>query len=353
MAVMKQRSKKAGLPPGSLVYVGGQSTEDIRIDIIDYTETEVQEDTVKSLADCQVYLARDSVTWINITGLGDIQLLESIGERFNVMSLVLEDILSTGQRPKLEDHDGFFFLVLRMLYNKNSESDMVSEQVSMLVGPNYVISFQDIDGDVFDPIRQRIRDGKGRICKKGSDYLAYALMDAIVDNYFVILEDLGDLIENLQHSVLETADPESLKEIHKLKQKMVIVRKTVLPLRELASSFARIESGLIADDLAPYLRDVYEHTIQISDLMEMLRDMLDSTLNTYMTMVSNRMNEVMKVLTIIATIFIPLTFIAGIYGMNFENMPELGSPIGYVAVWIVMVAMAGGMLVFFRRKRWI
>ncbi|MDH3982151.1 MAG: magnesium/cobalt transporter CorA, partial [Kiritimatiellaceae bacterium] len=327
--------------------------EETRIDIVDYTEGELVDHTVDSLADCEAYLARDSITWIKITGLKNVELLKSIGERFNLSPLVLEDILDTGKRPKLEDHDDCLFLIVRLLCNNSDEDKMVSEQVSMLVGPNYVISFQEIDSDSFSLIHQRILDGKGRIRKKGSDYLAYALLDAIVDNYFVILEDLGDHIENLQDSVLEKEDPENLRKIHTLKQKMVIVRKAVLPIRELASSMEKNESELIAEDLAPYLRDVYEHTIQIIDLMEMLRDMLDSTLNTYMTTVSNRMNEVMKVLTIIATIFIPLTFIAGIYGMNFENMPELRSPIGYVAVWIVMIAMAGGMLSYFRRKKWI
>jgi len=348
----RRHTRKAGLPPGTLVHVGEKRVEKAAISVIDYNEAEVHERAVASPADCRQYLTRDSVTWINVTGLHDTDLLEKAGDVFGIHSLVLEDILNTGQRPRLEDHGDYLFVVVKMLYRRAGNGEIVAEQVSLILGKNYVLSFQEIEGDVFDIIRDRIRTAKGRIRKMGCDYLAYSLLDAIVDNYFVVLEDLGDQIEALQDRVLERPDPGTLQDMHKLKREMVFMRKNLWPLRELVGGLDKSESDLVSDSLSPYLRDVYEHTIHVIDNVELLRDMLSGSLDTYMTTVSNRMNEVMKVLTVIATIFIPLTFIVGVYGMNFEHMPELKWRFGYAAVWLVMILMGIGMLAFFKRKKW-
>ncbi|WP_168442604.1 magnesium/cobalt transporter CorA [Pontiella desulfatans] len=352
MALIKKRSVMAGLPPGSLVYIGGLNAMETRIDVIDFTEAEASEQRVGSIGDCEEYLSRDSITWINVTGLGNVELLRSIGERFSIHALVLADILNTGKRSKFEEHDDYLFLILRMLH-ESADNSIASEQVSLFVGNNLVVSFCEQDGSVLAPVAERILSGKGRIRKSGSDYLAYAIMDVIVDGYFPMLEDLGGRIETIQSSAIGEARPEQLQDIDKLKQSMMLLRKNVLPLREVANRFELSEHELVDEKLGPYLRNVYEHTIQIIDLMEMLRDMTESAFNTYMTTVSNRMNEIMKVLTVIATIFIPLTFIAGVYGMNFENMPELKIAWAYGIAWAVMIAMAVSMLIFFRRKRWI
>jgi len=348
----RRHSQKAGLPPGTPVYTGEQRVEEATVSIIDYNETDIHEHAVQDPADCCRYLKRDSVTWINVTGLHDTNLLQKLGKVFTIHPLILEDIVNTGQRPKMEDRGAYMFMVLKMLYRGAGNGEIVAEQVSLILGRNYVLSFQEIEGDVFDIIRDRIRTAKGRIRKMGCDYLAYSLLDAIVDNYFVVLEDLGDQIETLQDNVILRAEPETLQQIHKLKRETVFMRRNLWPLRELVGGLEKSESDLVDDSLAPYLRDVYEHTIQVIDNVELLRDMLSGALDTYMTTISNRMNEVMKVLTIIATIFIPLTFIAGIYGMNFESMPELKWRYGYAAVWVVMILLGIGMFAFFRRKKW-
>ena len=352
MTLLKKRSLTTGLPPGSLVYIGEHKAIETCIDVIDYSEVEASEQRVATLGDCEEYLSRNSVTWINVTGLGNVELLKTIGERFNVHALVLADVLSTGKRSKLEEHDDYLFLVLRLLH-ESDDNGLASEQISLIVGKNLVVSFCEREETAFAPIVQRILSGKGRIRQNGSAYLAYAIMDVIVDGYFSVLEDMGDRIEAMQSSVIGEAQPEQLQEIHQLKQCMMMMRKNVLPLREVANRFELSEHELVDEGIGPYLRNVYEHTIQIIDLMEMLRDMLESALNTYMTTVSNRMNEIMKVLTVIATIFIPLTFVAGVYGMNFENMHELEMAWAYGITWAVMLTMATGMLIFFRRKKWI
>ena len=351
MTLIKRRSRKSGMAPGSLVYVGDKADEETRISIIDYDREGVRQASPGSWSDCKPYLSGDSVTWVNITGPGDAGLMAEIGETLGVHPLVLEDILDTGHRPKVEDHGDYIFQILKMMYRVPEEHGMTSEQVSMIFGRGFVIMFQEVEGDVFEPIRKRIQAGRGRLRKSGSDYLAYALMDATVDNCFIILEELGDRVENLQEKVLERAEPETLREIHGLKQMMVLLRKGVMPLREVAGDFLRMESGLLEDELKPYLRDTYEHTVQVIDLTEMLRDLLSETLSTYMTMMSNQMNRTMQILTVIATIFIPLTFLVGVYGMNFRYMPELDWRYGYVAVWIIIIGLGVGMALFFRRKK--
>ena len=349
-----RHSKKAGLPPGTLVHVGEKKTEKARITLIDYDEQNFQEKQVNNIEECFKFKSTSTVTWINIDGLGDIEMFEKMGEKFGIHSLVLEDILNTGQRPKFEDLEGYIFVVLRMLTFDDDEGVMKSEQVSVILGGNFVISFQESPGDVFDEIRERIRNAKGRIRKMGPDYLAYSLIDAVVDNYFMILEKYGEQIEVLEEQLVTEPSQETLQSIHRLKGQMVFLRKSVWPLRELINSLDKSESELIADSTGIYLRDVYDHTIQIIDTIESFRDMVSGMLDIYLSSISNKMNAVMKVLTVIATIFIPLGFFAGVYGMNFEHMPELKwrfmYPLGF---WAGICVVVGGMLYYFRKKKWL
>jgi len=350
---VQKRSRKAGLPPGTLVYTGGPSAEPVRITLIDYDEQHVQEKQLASIEECFPFLAAPTVTWVNIDGLHDVSVIEKLGKAFELHPLLLEDILSTAQRPKFEDYDESLFLVLKMLRFREDHAVIETEQVSLIVGPNFVLSFQERVGDVFDPIRDRIRNAKGRIRKLGADYLAYSLVDAIVDSYFLILERLGERIEQLEEELVGNPSQRTLQQIHALKREMITLRRSIWPLRELVSGLQRSESPWIAESTRIYLRDVYDHTIQIIDTIESFRDMVSGMLDIYLSSISNRMNAVMKVLTIIATLFIPLTFIAGVYGMNFEHMPELEWRYGYAVVWAVMICVAAIMLVYFRRRKWL
>ena len=348
-----KRSNKVGLPPGTLVHVGEKRTEKVRITIIDYDEKEFQEKEAEAVEECFPFKDEPTVTWINIDGIHDIETIEKIGKHFDIHPLILEDILNTAQRPKMEDFGDYIFIVFKMLYFDEHEKEIKTEQVSLVLGKNFVISFQEREGDVFNPVRERIRNSKGRIRKMGSDYLAYALVDAIVDNYFIILDKIGEEVESLEEELVGDPGPETLHVIHGLKREMIFLRKSVWPLREVINALERGESPLINESTEIYLKDVYDHTIQVIDTIETFRDVISGMLDTYLSVVSNKMNEVMKVLTIIATIFIPLTFIAGIYGMNFEYMPELGWHLGYFTVWFVMAIVAALMVFYFRRKGWL
>jgi len=349
----KKRSSKAGLPPGTLVHVGEKKVESVRVTFIDYDEQSFQEKQVPGIEECLKLKDTPTVTWINIDGIHDVEIIEKLGRGFELHPLILEDILSTGQRPKLEDYEKYIFIVLKMLsYSEESQSVEI-EQVSLVLGPNFVISFQERVGDVFEQVRDRIRNAKGRVRKMGADYLAYTLIDAIVDNYFIILERLGERIESMEEEVVGDPTEKTVQQIHSLKREMISLRKSIWPLRELIAGLEKSESSLIKDTTDIYLRDVYDHTIQIIDTVESFRDMISGMLDIYLSSISNRMNAIMKVLTIIATIFIPLTFVAGIYGMNFENMPELKWRWAYGAVWLVMIAVAGVMLIYFRKKKWL
>ncbi len=350
---IKKISKKAGLPPGTLVHVGKVKDGTVKITIIDYDEKHFEERKVKKVEEFLPFKDKPTVTWINIDGIHQVDIIETIGKHFGVHPLVLEDIVNTGQRPKMDDIGNYIFVVLKMIYHDIKEDEIKTEQVSLLISQNFVISFQEREGDVFSPIRERIRGSKGRIRKMGADYLAYALIDSIVDNYFVILEKFGEKLDGMEEELLTNPTPETLQAIYSLKKDMIFLRKSVWPLREVIGGLERGESKLIQESTQIYFRDVYDHTIQVMDAIETSRDMLSGMLDIYLSSVSNRMNAVMKMLTIIATIFMPLTFIAGIYGMNFQNMPELGWRWGYFAVLLVMVAIGISMLVYFKRKKWL
>jgi magnesium transporter len=335
------------------VHVGEQRHEPVKLSVINYDGANLQEKTVDNVEEAFSFRSKSSVTWLNIDGVHQPEIIEQVGKSFGLHPLVAEDIASTGQRPKMEDFDDYIFVVLRMLRFDGKENETKTEQISILFGRDFVISFQEMEGDVFDTIRERLRSNKGRIRKMGADYLAYSLIDAIVDNYFMILEKLGETIGDIEDRLVTNPTSETLQTIHELKREMIFLRKSVWPLREVISRLERSESPLINKSTCVYLRDVYDHTIQVMDAVETFRDMLSGMLDIYLSSVSNRMNEVMKVLTVIATIFIPLTFVAGIYGMNFRHMPELEQTWSYPAVLILMLAVALLMVVYFRRKKWI
>ena len=353
MKLYKRSSKKAGLSPGTLVHIGEKKTEEVNISMIDYDESQIQEKDAATVGECLPFKEKPTVTWINVSGIHDVTVIEEFGKAFNIHPLLLEDIVHPDQRPKLEDYDDYLFLVLRMLRYDEAKEELQSEQVSLILGPNFVITFQEREGDVFDAVRARIRNGKGKIRKMGCDYLTYALIDSVVDNYFLVFEKYGEKIEVLQDEVLSQPTPETLQVIQRTKRDMIFLRKSVWPLREAINALQRGESSLVTDNVNIYLRDVHDHTIQVIDTIETFRDIISGTLDVYLSSVSNKMNAVMKVLTIIATIFMPMTFIADIYGMNFKYMPELEWHWGYPLTLGIMLLLVVIMLLWFRRKRFL
>jgi magnesium transporter len=346
-------AQKEGQAPGTLIHVGEQKTDKTRITVIDYDDNNFLEKEVAAVEDCFPFRDTSTVTWINVDGVHDPQVIEKLGTHFGLHPLVLEDIMNTSQRPKLEDMGETLFVVARMMEFDEASGAVGTDQLSLIVGKNFLLSFQERPGDEFGPVRERIRRGKGRIRKMGPDYLAYSLLDAVVDHYFVILERLGEHVETLEDELVLDPRKETLHEIHNLKREMIFLRKSVWPLREVIAGLERTESALIQDSTNIFLRDLYDHTIQVIDNVETFRDMLSGMLETYLSSVSNRMNEVMKVLTIISTIFIPLTFIVGVYGMNFDNLPEIHWRFGYFFVWGIMIVVGLFMAAFFRRKKWL
>ena len=351
--LVRKTAKKAGSSPGTLVHVGDQKAESSEISLINYDAGQLLEKNRIELEEAYAYRDKPEVTWIDVHGLHDIGLVEKIGQNFNIHPLTMEDIVNTGNRPKAEDYDNYLFVVLKMLSYNQENSHVASEQVSLVLGKTYLVSFQERAGDVFEPVRDRIRKGKSRIRASGCDYLAYALIDSVVDGYFVVLEGLGEKIEQLEIELLGEPTQQTMEQIHFLKRQLIYFRKQIWPLREVLSSLMRDQSSLIDEVNQIFLRDVYDHTVQVIDTIESLRDVLSGMLDLYLSTVSNRMNEVMKVLTIMATIFIPLTFIAGIYGMNFKFMPELEWRWSYPLLWVVLIVVFFLMMFWFKRKKWL
>ncbi len=351
---VKKRSAKTGLPPGSLIHVGTRRRDKAKISLIDYDEKQVQEKIVKNVKECFPFRRTSTVTWINVEGIHQPDVISALGEHFGLHPLLMEDIMSTEQRPKMDDYGDYIFIVLQMLSYDQKKRAIIAEQVSLVLGDNFVISFQEgIDGDVFDPVRQRIRNSKGRIRKSKGDYLAYMLLDAIVDNYFVILERVGDSIERLEDRIVKEPSQEVSRQIHNLKRELIYLRKATWPVREVISGLERGESKLVHKNTKVYLKDIYDHTVQVIDTIETFRDISSGILDIYFSGISNKLNEVIKVLTIMGTIFIPLTFITGVYGMNFSYLPELNWRYGYFLALGAMALVALLMLWFFKRKQWI
>ncbi len=343
---------RPGSAPGTLVHTGERVQEAVRIRVLDYSESALEEREVETVEELRSLLEPGTVSWINVDGLHDVEQVQQIGELFEIHPLVLEAVVVPGQRPKVEEYDGHLFVVLHMLTWDDEAQRIDVEQVSVLVGASYVLSFQERTGDVFEPVRIRLREGRGRIRKKGGDYLAYALIDAVVDNYFEVLEKLGDLAETMDQEVTEDPEPETMRRLHDLKRETLVVRKSVWPLRETTGGLMRSESALIEESTRVFLRDVHDHAVYVIDTVETLRDAILSMKDLYLSNVSHRTNEIMKVLTIMASIFIPLTFLAGVYGMNFEYMPELAWGWAYFAVLGVMAGVGLGMAAYFKKKGW-
>jgi magnesium transporter len=351
---LPRRSQKSGLPPGTPVHIGEPRRDRTRIEVFEYSEQGCTEREVASPAECPyVESGTSAVVWINVDGVHDVSVIQSLGELFRIHPLIQEDVANTGQRTKVDSYDGSLFLTLKMLSQERGGQSFRSEQVSLFIRPGLVISFQEQEGDVFDPIRERLRQGKGQVRRRGSDYLAYCLIDAVVDHYFVILEALEDRIQPLEEAVVEAPEPQLMQSIQAVKRELIFLRRTLWPLREMLARLEREDTSIFRKDTVPFLRDVHDHTIQVIEILESFQEIVSSLLDIYMSSISNRMNSIMKVLTIIATIFIPLTFIAGVYGMNFRSMPELEWRWGYPAVLGVMAAVFVGMVVFFRRKKWL
>ena len=321
------------------------------IRIMAYGSADLEEVEVSSVDQIRAMLGKQAVTWVNVDGLGDVDTLRALGEIFDLHKLALEGVANTNQRPKVEAWPDQFFIVTRMIHLH--EDHLTTEQCSVFLGKGFVLTFQERQGDCLDPVRERIRGASGRIRKRGADYLAYATLDAIVDSYFPVLEQYGEHLEALEDEVIENPIPATIAAVHQVKRDLLTFRRAVWPLREAINTLQRDESDLVSDTTQVFLRDCYDHTIQVIDMVETYREIGSGLLDAYMSSVSNKMNEVMKVLTIIATIFIPLTFVAGIYGMNFENMPELSWKYGYLYVWGVMAVLVTGLVWFFGRKGWL
>ena len=350
---LTKRSAKAGLPPGTLVHVGVKPDQPTKLTLIDYDEEKFSEHEVTSVEECLPFLEAPTITWLNVAGIHQVEVIEQLGHLLNLHPLLLEDAVNTSQRPKLEDYQEYLFIVLKMLEYDGEAGEVLVEQVSLVLGKTYLVSFQEDDSDVFAAVRTRLRAGTGRLRKSGPDYLAYALIDAIVDNYFAILEQVGEEVEEAEDEVATRSGQETLHEIYRLKREMIALRRAVWPLREVLGALQRGESSLIQAGTVIYLRDVYDHTIQIIDTIESIRDIAAGMLDIYLSATSNRLNEVMKVLTIFSAIFIPMTFLAGVYGMNFHYFPELTWRWGYALFWLVCAGIAITLLIYFRRKRWL
>ena len=351
--VTRRVREQAGQPPGTPLFIGERKMEQAQLSYMRYNENLYEEKEAATPEECAELCRSSDVVWINLVGIHDENLVEELGDISRLHPLTIEDIVNTLQRPKFEDFTSYIFLVLKMHSYPGENGGMDTEQVSLILGKNFVMTFQEKPGDVFDQVRERIRAGRGRIRKSGADYLAYALMDAVVDSYFLILETLGDQIEEVEDLVILEPEPETIQEIHRFKRAMLFMRRTVWPLREEISLLEKSGSELVADSTNIFLRNLYDHTIQVIDTTETYRDIISGMHDTYLSSVSNRMNEVMKVLTIIATIFIPLTFIGGVYGMNFRYMPELEWKYGYFITLGLMLVVAAVMVLYFRRKKWI
>ena len=352
---IKNTKAKAGMPPGTLIFTGDKLTEKSQVDLITYNAEEITEFSSEHVPDILERLNENNVNWLNIDGLHNVPLIEAVGQYYDLHPLLMEDILNDEHRPKSEEYEKQIFFTIKTLYHY-TEDDFIYEQMSFVLGNNYLLSFQEKEGDLFDAFRDRLRQtglGKNRARNRGADYLFYRLIDTIVDSYYIILEKVGERIDDLEDEVYTEPTEKTLQAIQKLKKELIFLRKTVFPLREALSKITKGEYAFIQKDTLPFFGDIYDHTIHVIESLETYRDLVSNLTDMYMTSISNKMNEVMKVLTIMATIFIPLTFIVGVYGMNFAHMPELNWKYGYPGVWGIMILTFIGMLIYFKRKNWL
>lgn len=351
---MSDRRKKIGLPGGSLVYLGEDKNTLTPIDItvIDYSENHLEEFCVTKIEDLAQFNNTNSITWINIDGIHDVNFIKSIGEIFDLHSLLLEDILNSEHRPKIEEYENNIHFTLKQLDWDTHKKVIVDEQISLIIGHGFVISFQEKKGDIFEPIRERLRNSKGRIRKLKSDYLAYTLIDVTVDHYFVIIEQIEEQIEKLELKILKETEEEHIRLIQILKKDLLFLRKSIIPLREAIGNLEKIGTEFVEEKTTYFLKDVYDHTVHITEEIESYREMLNTLMELHLSGMNDRLNKVMKVLTVISTIFIPLTFIVGVYGMNFKVMPELEWQYGYLSVWILMIGIVFFMIYILKRNKW-
>lgn len=354
MAKKKHKQKsKLGLAPGSLVFTGMQKMAQVDISALNYSESEYIESFPKNIAEViSIIKSFEGITWINIDGLHDEKSIEELCTFLGVHKLSMEDILSVGQRPKLEEYTDYLQAVIKLLSIDTVEDTIEYEQLTFILKGNVLVTFQEKTGDVFNSVRNRIKEAKGSVRKKGADYLLYALLDLVVDHYFTILDIFSEKLEDLETELLNNPDKNTLNKLHGLRRETLLLRRTIYPLREMVGKFEKLEEPIINSDIKVFIRDLYDHTVKVIENIEVLRDMTTGLLDLYMNSTSNKMNEIMKVLTIMSAIFIPLTFIAGVYGMNFINMPELQTQNGYFIVLGVMFAVFIGMVVFLKRKKW-
>lgn len=351
--LFRPRSAKDGLPPGSLIHLGETPADSITISVLEYNADSVQESRSNTLNDKIPKPGQNDLVWIDVEGVHQIETIRSLGETYNLHPLVLEDIVSTIQRPKVEDYDDYLFIVVKML-QPLPDGDFASEQLSLILGKGYLLTFQEgIHGDVFESTRERIRGGKGKIRTLGVDYLAYTLLDAVVDRYFTVLEQFGERLISIEEDVALHPQPRTLILLNDLKKEVIYLRRLIWPLREVLSFLERDDTELISAPTRFFLRDVHDHAVQTIDTVETFRDLLSGMLDLYLSSISNRTNEIMKFLTIIGTIFIPLTFVVGLYGMNFKYMPELEWHYGYFSVLGLMVLMTVGMFLYFKHRKWL
>ena len=347
------QATKIGLAPGALIHLGERKTERLAISLIEYGESEITERQFQSLSDSQAYEPHLPVLWLNVHGLHEPEVMAEIGRRFKLHPLVLEDILNTNQRPKIDDYGDYLFLVARFFEIDSETRQIGSDQVSLILGPNFVLTFQERPSGRFDPIRERLRQNRGQIRRLGADYLAYSLLDAVVDRYFTILEDIGERTEELENVMLEQPRPGALHEVHQLKRETLMMRRSIWPLREVINSLTRADDRFFRPETRPYLRDVYDHTVHAIESLEGNRDMIAGMLDIYLSSVSNRVNQEVRALTVVAIIFMPATLISGVFGMNFKNMPILDWPLGFPIAIGLMAAVAATLSVIFWRRRWI
>jgi len=352
--VSRKRSRKAGLPPGTPMHIGEPRESAVTMTAFSYTASTLKETELSQSTDCQAVLNGLAGThWIRVQGIHDVKPLEQLAAFYKIHPLVLEDIVNTEQRPKFEDYSDYIFVVLKQIGWQGTPPQLRIEQISLILGSHFVLSFQEHSDPIFQAVQKRLQNNKGPLRMRGVDYLIYAFVDAVVDHYFAVLETVGDEIEELEEALISMPDQNCLHRLHRSKQDMIVLRKSIWPLREVISHLERGESSLIQDKTRVYFRDVHDHTVQIIETLETYRDMLSNMLDIYLTNLSLKLNETMKVMAMIATLFIPLTLIAGIYGMNFKHMPELEWEWGYPMVLLFMGLCAGGLIMYFRKKKWI
>lgn len=350
---VRKRAKKAGQPPGTPIYTGDKHSKPSNITIVIYNAQTASEHSGNKLEEC-LQNDNNGITWVNVEGLRDTALIQQIADRFHLHPLTIEDILNVEQRPKVEEFDGYLFITLKVLHWRKKSTDFSTSQLSLIIGKDFILTFQESDTTRFDDLRKRLESTTNqRLRQHGSDYLAYRMIDAVIDEYFVVLEAIGDQIEKIEQRVIASPKPQNARTIYHLKQQLLLLRKSIWPMREALSHLLYVEENLISKFTRVYLRDVYDHTMQAIDTLETFRDMLSSMLDMYLSALTIRMNEIMKTLTIITTIFIPITAIASIYGMNIKNIPLLDSPWAFDIVFSMMAIIALFMLLYFRRKKWL